>query len=78
MSAFQQKSSFVSPQTIFHTEKNDRLDRTSDAKQDAPSRSDLERWYDILMRILDEERDGYTNHAEDIQDLRDEIYVFLY
>lgn len=43
-----------------------------------PDRSQLERWYQTLLDVLDRESDGDVDHTTELTDLRDEIYAHLY
>jgi hypothetical protein len=45
---------------------------------DGPLRSDLERWYESLRDIISRESDGDVDHSTELEDLKDEIYGFLY
>ena len=48
------------------------------AKADGPLRSDLERWYESLRDIISRESNGDVDHSTELEDLKDEIYGFLY
>jgi len=48
------------------------------AKADGPSSSDLNRWYESLRDICERESDGDVDHSQELEDLKDEIYGYLY
>jgi hypothetical protein len=52
--------------------------RTTESKASVPERSDLNRWYESLRDICARESEGDIDHSTELEDLKDEIYGFLY
>jgi hypothetical protein len=51
----------------------DKPTKLIEAKATSPERSDLERWYQALRDICEND-----DHLMELEDLKDEIYGFLY
>lgn len=47
------------------------------AKYRGPEREELERWYDILVDLIERASHGDVDHTVELTDLRDQIYAYL-
>jgi hypothetical protein len=80
-SLFQRTSSFdnrIDPENTMVVTQTHRDPPRIVGKADGPSSSDLNRWYESLRDICERESDGDVDHSQELEDLKDEIYNYLY
>lgn len=82
--SFQKMSSFYSPplreSNVPSWLKEADIGYKNDKKDEAsiPDRRVLERWYQQINDIIHREGNGDVDHTNELEDLRDEIYAYLY
>lgn len=77
-SPFQRTSSFDQPVVEHRPRIADRSEKPKATDGSLVSREDLERWYRVLLDVLERESDGDMDHTTELTDLRDDIYASLY
>jgi hypothetical protein len=78
-SPFQRTSSFDQPVVERRPRVADRSEKPKVPDGDSlVSREELERWYRVLLDVLERESDGDMDHTTELTDLRDDIYARLY